>query len=110
MNNEVTGFIKDEINTSHLFEHILGLTNNKKKVGKQLAVYANQWRFRSSVGLVYNAIFYFNTGSLDANEITKQFIDVLISYEMLGIKVLGVVSDGGGGNGISFVKWLITHQ
>ena len=42
--------------------------------------------------------FYFNKGSLDANEITKQFIDVFLSYEILGIKILGIVSDGGGGN------------
>ena len=63
-----------------------------------MAVYANQWRFRSNLGMTHNAKFYYNTGSLDANEITKQFIDVLISYEMLGVKILGVVSDGGGGN------------
>ena len=30
MNNEVTGFIQDEINATHLFEHILGLSNKPK--------------------------------------------------------------------------------
>ena len=98
MNNEVTGFICDQINTNHMFENILGVSLKKTDKKKQLAVYANQWRFRSTTGIIHNSNFYFNTGSLDANEITKQFIDVLLSYEFLNIKILGIVSDGGGGN------------
>ena len=31
MNNEVTGYIEEEINTTHLFEHILGLSKKPKK-------------------------------------------------------------------------------
>ena len=46
----------------------------------------------------HNAKFYYNTESLDVNEITKQCIDVLISYEILEVKILGVVSVGDGGN------------
>ena len=42
MNNEVTGFISDEMSTSKMFENILGLTLDKNKNKKHLAVYANQ--------------------------------------------------------------------
>ena len=42
--------------------------------------------------------FYVNTGSLDSNEVTKQFIDVLTSYELMGIQIHGIISDGSGGN------------
>ena len=86
------------MNATKLFEKILGVTLNSKEKKKQLAVYANQLRFRSVDSISHNGNFYFNTGSLDANEITKQFIDVMISYEMMGIQIFGVVSDGGGGN------------
>ena len=96
MNNEVTGFISDEMNTSEFFENILGLTLDKIKNKKQIAVYATKWRFRSTKNKVHNAKFYYNTGSLDSNEITKQFFDVLTSYEMLGMKILGIMIDGGG--------------
>ena len=47
---------------------------------------------------MHNVNFYFNTGSLDANEIRRQFIDGMLSYKILGINILGIVSDGGGGN------------
>ena len=41
---------------------------------------------------------HFNTGSLDGDELVRQFIDVVTSYEMIGVKIYGMVSDGGGGN------------
>ena len=74
------------------------MTDSSKKENKQLAVYANQWRFRSTRGLTRNSNYYYNTGSLDGNMILSQFIDVLTSYEILGVQVLGIVSDGGGSN------------
>ena len=94
---EVIGFLSDNLNTKHMLEEILNGTK-KKKSGEVLSVYANQWLFRSTNGVVHNADFYFNTGSLDGNELIRQFIDVVTSYELLGIKNYGIVSDGGGGN------------
>ena len=49
MNNEITGFISEDLNTTKLFEKILGFTLNTKDKNKQMAVYANQWRFESSL-------------------------------------------------------------
>ena len=42
--------------------------------------------------------FFYNKGSLDGNELIRQFIDVVCSYELMGVKIYGMVSDGGGGN------------
>ena len=47
---------------------------------------------------MHNGDFYFNTGSLDGNEMIRQFIDVVTSYETIGVNIFGIVSDGGGGN------------
>ena len=58
-----------------------------KTTSKQVAVYANQWRFRSTRGTTHNSNYYYNTGSLDGNTILSQFIDVLTSYELLGVQV-----------------------
>ena len=35
---------------------------------------------------------------LDDDELVRQFIDVVSSYQLIGIKIHGIVSDGGGGN------------
>ena len=48
---------------------------------------------------------HFNTGSLDGDELVRQFIDVVTSYEMIGVKIYGIVSDGGGGS-TNFSTWL----
>lgn len=99
MNNKVTGFVHDEFNTTTMLKNILGLTNSKLKTKKQLVVYSNQWRFRSTIGVTHNANIYYNCGSLDTNEITCQFIDILTSYyELIGISNLGVIGDRGSNN------------
>ena len=94
MNNEVTEFNTEDLNTINLLEHILSASNKKDNKNKHLDVYANQWRFRSTTNLTHNSSFYFNLESLNDIEITKQFLDVLTSYEILGIKIMGIVSDG----------------
>ena len=48
--------------------------------------------------MVHNGHYYCNTGSLNANKIVKQFIDTITGYEMIDVKIFGIVSDGGGGN------------
>ena len=97
-NNTVTGFVMEELNTTNMLKEILGMNDYKKIGTKQLAVYANQWRFRSTRGLTHNSNYYYNTGGLDGNMILSQFIDVLTTYELLGVQILGIVSDGGGSN------------
>ena len=43
-------------------------------------------------------LFLLHKSSLNANEITKQFLDVLIAYESIGVKINVLVYDGGGAN------------
>ena len=69
-NKEIIGFIPEEMNTKNMLENILN-TNKKTKNGEQLSVYANQWRLRSTKGLIHNSDFYFNKGSLDGNELVR---------------------------------------
>ena len=45
MSDEVIGFISDKMNTTKMFENMLGTISDKNKETKQVAVYANQWRF-----------------------------------------------------------------
>ena len=70
----------------------------QKKRGAQVAFYANQWCFCSTRGIVHNGDFYYNTGSLDGNEIIQQFLDVISSYETVSVKIFGIASEGGGAN------------
>ena len=105
---EIVGFIPEEINTKNMLENILNI-NKKKKYGELLSVYANQWRFCSTKGIVHNADFYYNKGSLDGNELIRQYIDVVSCYELIGIKIYGMVSDGGGGN-TKFFKLISEYQ
>ena len=90
-NNEVTGFVTKQLNTTNLLQIIMcGQQSTDDK--SQLSVYTNQWR------LTHNSDFYYNTGSLDGNKIVGQCMDVMISYENLEVKIFGLVCYGGGGN------------
>ena len=97
-NNEVTGFIHDELNMKDIMMDILGLSVKKNKNNAQMRAYANQWRFRSTVGHVHNGFYYYNKGTLSCNDIAEQFIDAIIYYESIGIQIHGLVCDGGGSN------------
>ena len=96
-NKEIVSFVPQEMNTRNMLENILH-TNKQNKNGEVTSVYANQWRFRSTKGLVHNSNFYIDNGLLNGNELVRQFIDVVTSYELIGVKIYGIVSDGGGGN------------
>ena len=106
MNNVISGYIEEELNTKDIMMDILGLSPTKKKSNQQMTAYANQWRFRSTKGHVHNAFYYFNKGSLTCNDLAEQFIDVLLYYESLGIEIHGVVCDGGGSN-MSFLHKIV---
>ena len=97
--NEVTGFIPQHIDTNNVYQNILDRAKKKKGVTKKcVRVYTNQWRFRSTHNLTHNADFFFHNGSLDGHELIRQLIKVVISYEFIGVKIFGLVSDAGGGN------------
>ena len=42
--------------------------------------------------------FYYNTISLEANNIINQFVNVLTSYKMMGINIMGIMCGRGSGN------------
>ena len=107
--NVVTGFVTDDLNTNNMLQEILGMKKTSKISDKQLSVSANQWRFRSTRGLTHNSYYYYNIGSLDGNQILGQFIDVVSSYELLGVQIIGLVSDGGGSN-VKFFNTLFGIQ
>lgn len=82
MNNVVREFAEEDLNTNELLENTLGIFK-KQDDGKRLSVYENQWTFCSTRGINHNVNLYYNTGSLDSNEITKYAIGVLASYELI---------------------------
>jgi hypothetical protein len=69
----------------------------------EAAIYVNQFRLRTTRKLTdkafkHNAEFFYNTGSLDADELLRQFMHVITCYEMIGVWILGNCMDAGGGN------------
>jgi hypothetical protein len=62
------------------------------------ALYVNQWRFRSIYNVIHNSNFFFNSGSLDGNELLSQMMHVVCGYETIGVKIYGIVCDAGGSN------------
>ena len=88
--NEVTGFIPEHMDTKNVYQDILNKSTKTTdaEISKKATVYANQWRFRSTLNLVHNADFFFNSGSLDGNELIRQMIQVIVSYEFIGVKIL----------------------
>ena len=108
-NNEVTGYIPDELDCKDMMKTLMGLKDSNEHSGKQIKAYANQWRFRSTRGLVHNASYFLNKGILDGNEIAAQFMHVLAMYETIGIYICGIVCDGGGSNE-SFIEKLASRS
>ena len=90
---EITVFVTEQLNTKTFLRIYYHLP--KKRIAA-LAVYTNQWKFQSTRGLVHDGYFYYNTGSLDGNDTIIQCIDVVSVYEIIGVKIFGIVSDGGG--------------
>ena len=108
-NNVVTGFVTEQLDTNNLMKEIIGMNDLYQGKEKQLHVYANQWRFRSTRGIVHSASFYFNPGTLHGEQIASQFfMDVLTLYEAIGVCIVGIVSDAGGGNE-SFMSKIVDH-
>ena len=96
--NVVTGFVVDDLNINNMLQAILGIKKSTKSYDKQLLVSASQWRFSLARGLAHNRYYYYNTCLLDGNQMVEQFINVITSYEIIGVEIIGLVSDGGGSN------------
>ena len=90
--NEVAWFVVDQINTKTMFENILFM-RKKQNNNLQIVIYTNQWRFWSTWGIIYNGDFYNNTGSLDGNEMIRQFIDVISSFFLFLTGLVFVLCD-----------------
>jgi len=58
----------------------------------------NQWCFQSVKGVIHNAEYFFNSGSLMGDELMHQFMHVVSCYEAIGIWILGCICDAGGQN------------
>ena len=96
MNNVVTGFIEDELNLKDIMIYTLGLSL-KKITCKLLRMLSNGGLDQHEVMFIM-LFYYFNKGILTCNNIAEQFIDVLIYYESMVVKICGLVCDGGGSN------------
>ena len=57
MNGAVTRFTADELNIKDSMLDILGLSNIKKDDTRQLSAHENQWRFRSTRGIIRTSFF-----------------------------------------------------
>jgi hypothetical protein len=56
--------------------------NNNKCDDTKLAVYVNQWRWRSVYNETRNLEFFYNSGSLSANEVLHQMFHVMSNLKM----------------------------
>jgi hypothetical protein len=99
-NKEIVGFVgkNDKISLRDEFAGLLESPEKKEEETKSLAVYANQWRFRSLYNKTHDAEFFFNSGCLNSDELLRQCLHAVTCYEMSGVEILGLVSDAGGPN------------
>ena len=62
------------------------------------ASYVNLWRLRTTKNVTHSAEFFFNAGSLTGDELIRQFMRVLGHYELVGVKIIGLLCDAAGQN------------
>ncbi len=80
-NNEEPGASKSNVDSSY-----------------SVSLSVNQYRFCSANNHTHTGEFFFNNGSLSGDELLYQVKQVIFGYEMIGVRILGLVSDGGGNN------------
>ena len=73
------------------------------------AKYVNQWKFSSVYNETRNLELFFNDGTLDGNEMLRQFLHILFCLNVIGVEVYGLCLDGGGSNR-GFVSRILYRQ
>ena len=97
-NNEVIGFVANSGTIDLRAEFASLLANDELPTdgkSKELAMNANQWRFRSLHNKTHNLEFFFNSGSLSSSELLRHFNHVVACYELSGVRIMGLVLDAG---------------
>ena len=79
---KITVFVTEQLNAKTCLRISYHLP--KKRIAA-LAVYTNQWKFQSTRGLVHDGYFYYNTGSLDGNDIYMSLV-IFFIIKGCGIK------------------------
>eukprot|EP00536_Pseudo-nitzschia_multiseries_P010146 jgi/Psemu1/25142/gm1.25142_g len=62
------------------------------------ATYANVFRARTARNQTFNVAYFFNSGSLDGDDVLRQLLHVIAALEFVGFKVVMQMSDAGGAN------------
>ncbi len=68
------------------------------KSSYSVSLSVNQFRFRSAANHTHTGEFFYNNGSLSGDELLRQIKQVIMGYEMIGVRIIGLSCDGGGNN------------
>lgn len=94
--NRTIGFSNDFVCRKKIFKSLLD--QNEVPNNHLPAIKVNQWMFRSVNGVTYLLEFWFNPELLNGNELLVQCDQIVLRLEMIGVRVLGLVSDAGSNN------------
>ena len=103
--HELTGLVDGGKDSSIASELKALLEGNESISGVKeydVAKSVQQYRFRSTEGKTINGEFFYNNGSLTADEMLSQLLQVITSFELVGCKIFMVLADAGGNK----VCWL----
>jgi hypothetical protein len=93
--HEPVGMANDTIDIKKIMKRIIDGEKDEMKP----AVYVNQWRYKNLVTCeAFNVEFWFNDGKMSPETLFRQFMQVLLSLELIGCKVRGICLDAGGSN------------
>ncbi|EJK77622.1 hypothetical protein THAOC_00533 [Thalassiosira oceanica] len=98
--NRTIGFSNDFVCRKKILKSLLD--QNEVPNHHLPAVKVNQWMFRSVNGVVYLLEFWYNPELLNGNELLMQFGQIVMRLEMVGVRVIGLVSDAGSNNSRMF--------
>ena len=99
--HELTGLVEGG-KGSNVAHELYALVNSDDGISGEKeyepAKSVQQYRFRSTCNHTVNGEFFYNNGSLTADEILSQLLQVISSFEMIGCKIFMILSDAGGNN------------
>ena len=93
MNDVTTGLTNDFTDLGKIMHN--AMNSEPVEPDDKPATYVNQWWYRSTDGRVYNAMAFFNSGSLSADVVLRQLIIVIMACEIVGSMVFHFVCDAG---------------
>eukprot|EP00536_Pseudo-nitzschia_multiseries_P009562 jgi/Psemu1/23564/gm1.23564_g len=103
---EILSIVEDSLNG----EEATTTSEKDKDPYFEPATYVNVFRARTARNQTFNVAYFFNSGSLDADDVLRQLLHVIAALEFVDLKVMLQMSDAEGAGNTSALALLTSNK